>query len=301
MNKLHTGAKTDPLSRLKHKLRRLFRPKLGRAATPFNPTTDIPFIQNRFAKIGSVPIKNQGQSYSCGGQAGSYWLGVYFAITNGTTYEEESAKSIYAPIAYPGGGTTVGALEGQICNAGALTEAMLPSYRPSGTTDEMWMTDKSWMTPENLIIALKEAGFVPVTIGNSIAEIAEAIRDHIGVIWQINSDFYQYQNWISEYPQRTATSPEGHFMFSALIVEYLNLLATKSFQSWGDMVGDKGYQYFTEQTFIGSPDIKDVFTFVPKYVPHPLNPGQMIPNPLIITWQQRLINYITELWNGVFK
>jgi hypothetical protein len=295
--KLHTGAKTDILSVVKRKIKRLTRPKLARTAIPFNWTTDTSLIQTRFAKLGNIPIKDQGQSDSCGGQAGSYWLGVVMALNGNTTYQEVSAKSVYAPIAYPGGGTTDTALQNEIANVGAMSEGMVPSYPSPGVAPtETFMTDKTWLTPENQIIMQKDSNWQVVTIENDINAIAEAIRDYGATIWHIDSDFYQYDNWVSAYPQPTPTAPDGHFMAQPLVCMYNGLQAIKSFQSWGQ-VGDNGFQYFTTATFIGSNNIVDIFTFVPKYVPHPTVPGQLIPNPAILTWQQRLVNYITAFWN----
>ena len=296
--RLGTGAKNNPWSVLKRKTKRLVRPKLASAEKPFDWINDVQAIQTRFSNLGNVPVKDQGQSDSCPGQAGSYFLGVVIAYNNNTTYQEDSSKSVYSPIAYPGGGSTDTALQNQIANVGAMSESMVPSYPSPGVAPtEAFMTDKSWMTAENQIIMLKDAGWQEVTVANDVNSIAEAIRDYGATIWHIDSDFYQYDNWVSAYPQQTPTSNEGHFMCQPLVCMYNGLQAIKSFQSWGKSVGDQGYQYFTTATFIGSPQIVDIFTFVPKYVPHPTVPGQLIPNPAIITWQQRLINYITYLFS----
>lgn len=291
-NKLRTGAKQN----LKSRIKKIFRPKLARAAKPFDWTLDLQLVQQRFAKLGNIPIKNQDQSDSCGGQAGSYWLGVSMALGANQNYSEVSAKSIYAPIAYPSGGTTDADLENQISNIGAIAESIIPSYRPDGTTDEVWMTDKSWMTQPNIILAGKDANWVQVSVANDLNSIACAIRDYGATIWHINS-FFTAPNWTSPSPQRTTETFEGHFMCQPLVAIYQGNNAIKSFQSWGELVGDNGYQYFTERTFISAPDIKDIFTFVPKYVPHPVLPNQSIPNPAIITWQQRLVNWFGALFN----
>lgn len=295
--KYGTGAKTDTLSVLKRKWKRLFRPKLASATAPFDWLNDTQKIQQRFSGLGTVPIKNQGQSFSCGGMAGSYWLGVVLALNNNSQYTEVSAKSIYSPIAYPGGGTTDTALQNEIGNVGALPESALPSYPSPGVAPtEQFMTDTSWETPPNTILMVKDAGFVEVTVNNDINSIAEAIRDYGATIWHIDSDFTQVENWLSPYPQQTQVNNDGHFMTQPLVEIYQGLQAIKSFQSWG-LIGDNGYQYFTANTFIGSPQIVDIFTFVPKYVPHPTLPNQTIPNPQILTWQQRLVNYFLSLFS----
>jgi hypothetical protein len=293
--KLHTGAKTDLLSTLKRKLKRAIRPKLARSTMPFNWQFDPITIQNRLNALGPIPIKNQFQSDSCGGQAGAYWLGIALAIKNGTKYQEVSAKSVYSPIAYPGGGTTDTALQNQIENKGALTEALVPSYTPQGTTTEAWMTDTSWETPPNEILCAADAGWVEVTVENDLNAIAEAIRDHGATVWHIQGDFYD-QRWLTATPPLPPPnfSPlEGHFMCQ----HNVGANAIISLQSWGTDVGNNGTQTFTTNDFIGSPYLVDIFTFAPKYVPSPTVPGQLLPNPAILTWQQRLFDFFLSLFS----
>ncbi len=296
--KLQTGAKQGVVATIRRKIKRAFRPQLARAAKPFDWTLDPQVIQNRLNAIGPIPIKNQFQSDSCGGQAGSYWLGVVMAQGSNSKYSEVSAKSVYAPIAYPGGGTTDVDLQREIMNVGAVAENIVPSYRPDGTTDEVWMTDKSWMTTENMIIALKDAGWIEVTVQNDINAIAEAERDYGAIIWHIQSMFNAYapENWLSSNPQLPPVNPtEGHLM-CAHNAQLVNGVPTIiALQSWGSQVPN-GVQNFTTQTYIGSPYLVDIFTFVPKTVPHPIIPGQTIPNPQVITWQQRLINYLVSFF-----
>jgi len=288
------GAKTDALSTLKRKWKRLFRPKLARSGVPFNWAVDPAVIQTRLTTLGPIKIKNQYQSDSCGGQAGSYFLGITEAIKNGTQYSEVSAKSIYAPIAYPGGGTTDTALQSQIMNKGALSEALVPSYTPQGTTTEAWMTDTSFETPPNQIIALADAGWVEVTVDNNIDAIAEAIRDYGATMWHIQGNFYD-QRWLGIRPPLPGpgVSLGGHFMCQHNVGENTII----SLQSWGAGVGQNGTQIFTDQDFIGSKYLVDIFTFAPKTVPHPTIPGQTTPNPAVLTWQVRLFNYFLSLFS----
>lgn len=294
--KLYTGAKSGLLQVIKRKTKRIFRAKLASAPTPFDWTNDVTMIKNRLAAIGPIKIKNQFQSFSCGGQAGSYWIGIAEALKNGTQYQEVSAKSVYAPIAYPQGGTTDGALQRQISIAGALPEALVPSYKPNGTTDDSWMTDTSWNTAPNQIIASADADWVEVTVDNNIEAIAEAIRDHYAVIWHINGNFYDVTNWLSEMPKPGATNPDGHFM-CACDVDYTKTETICALQSWGTSAGVNGIQKFDETTYIGNKNLVDIFTFAPKFVAHPTIPGEMVPNPLLLTWQKRLFNYFLSLFS----
>ena len=56
-------------------------------------------------KLGfKLTPKDQGGSYSCGGQAWSYYMEVLEALATGN-YEPRSARWIYAPVRAPGGGS----------------------------------------------------------------------------------------------------------------------------------------------------------------------------------------------------
>ncbi len=295
--KIYTGGKTTLRSYVYRKVKRIFRSKLANAATPFNWTIDPGVIDARLASIGPIPIKNQFQSFSCGGQAGSYWLGIASAMSAKSTYQEISAKSIYSLIAYPGGGTTDVDLQKQIMNKGAIVESLVPSYTPLGGTTEAWMTDTSWDTPVNAIVALKEAGWIEVTVDNNIDAIASAILNNYATIWHIQGNFYDDENWESATPVPDPTDDEGHFMCQARAFIRNNIKTIGALQSWGEDIGEQGWQFFNNSGYIGSKYLVDIFTFAPKYIPHPTVPGQQIPNPAILTWQQRLVNFFLALFS----
>ena len=67
-------------------------------------------------------------------------------------------------------------------------------------------------------------------------------------------------------------------------------------QSWAQDY-PAGVQNFTEQTYIGSKYLVDIFTFAPLMVPHPTIPGEQVPNPMIIPWTTRLFNYFLSLFS----
>lgn len=255
-NQFGHGAKH---SWIRTKISRALRPKVGKAGIPFDWNAGFDIEQ----KIGQIPIKNQFQSSSCGGQAKSYWFGAVNALLSGQPYVEQSAKSIYSRILYPGGGTTVPSMEKDL---GALDESILPSYR-GGTTDEAWMTDTSWVNAQNLQLEMAKQGWIAKTVDIDIESIAEAIRDFGGVIWLIRGQNGNTPTWLSPTPKPPSkTNPNliwGHFMYSgkAFSVNFIKNIG--SFQSWGVTVGDNGKQYFTEE-YINSGFITDVFTFEKK-------------------------------------
>lgn len=216
--------------------------------------------------IGQVLIKNQGQNDSCSGQAGSYLLQILrLVFKNVTSMENLSAKSIYAPIAYPQGGTTVSSLMTQISAHGANLEATVPSYDAYGNPlSESMMEDRSWETDALREDAENRAGYTPVDVPKDIDSVAQAIAQHGAVIWEI-----QGQNngtWTSAFPNPPSKNNPNplwqHFMCA---YDYGIINGQKyifALQSMGNSWGVNGVQYFNEDYF-NSGHIIDVFTFIP--------------------------------------
>ena len=121
-------------SRLHHWFKRKMRPTLGRAEIPFDWTKPIPDPM--------YPVKNQGTSFSCGGQAGSYLIRDLLK-TAGKDQGEISAKSIYAPYCAVGGGMTLDAIETCIGAHGSNLESLVSSYDVNGNplTEPMFELD----------------------------------------------------------------------------------------------------------------------------------------------------------------
>ncbi len=229
--------------------RGLIRDKLGRSGIPFDWATGVSKRPSR--------IKNQGQSSSCGGQAKSYWLELVLGLT------EQSAKSVYSPIVYSGGGTTVPALERDL---GSVDEALVSSYQNGETPSEAFMEDTSWKSIDTLKNAMSKLGWTPVSVKIDIESIAEAIRDYGAIIWEI-----QGQNngtWLSNNPKPPVGNKNlwQHFMCSYGAGIWNGIKSINMLQSWGEDVGDNGIQHFTED-YIDSGRILDCFTFIriPKY------------------------------------
>lgn len=229
--------------------RGLIRSRLGMAS--------IPFDWGNGYHVRPLKIKNQGVSSSCGGQAKSRWLEIVLNIV------EQSAKSVYSPIAFPGGGTTVPSLEK---DSGSVDESIVPSYLGGNPPSEPYMTDLSWRTPDTLKNTLKKVGWKAVSVPIDIESIAKAIRDNEAVIWEIQGR--NNGTWLSNNP-KPPLAKDGiwtHFMCSQGAGLWNNKKSIDMFQSWGEEVGDAGIQHFTED-YINSGYIIDCFTFlkIPKY------------------------------------
>lgn len=223
--------------------------------------------------IGPISIKDQGSSSSCSGQAGSYFLEIQRRLQK-INEGALSAKSIYAPIAYVGGGTTVVALTTQIASVGANLEHKVPSYYVTGEPlSEAMMIEKSWETDQTNLDALLRAGYTPYDIGEGIDEVACAVRDWGGVIMEIQGQNGKVPGWLSSTPtpptpltwwQKTTSNHSDiwtHFMVvvgARMVNEKKMVIALNS---WGTSVGDNGSQYFGEDYF-NSGFILDCFTFI---------------------------------------
>lgn len=192
-----------------------------------------------------IPVKNQGQSFSCGGQAWSYFMEILEAIDS-KTFEERSAKFIYAQTFVKGGGSAGRTNCDLVSKQGDAMESVLSSYSAPGVTSEAWMTQVSDITPnvrENAKLS-QSKGYANPFI--QIDSLAQAARDQKGVIIGV----YGQNNgtWTSAYPQPPKTNDTwGHWLYigKAKIVngkKYLGVL-----NSWGGDVGEWGWQWLGEE------------------------------------------------------
>lgn len=258
----HRGAiKLTKFHRYLH--RKLVRNKFPKVArgTGFDWTTGFD-VRN---KIGPIAIKNQGENDSCGGQAGSYFLEIQRRL-QGIEEGTISAKSVYGPIAYPGGGTTVIDLENQICKAGGNLESLVPSMDAYGNPlTESMMTETSWQTFSTLQEALKRSGYVPFDVEVNIDVVAQTIRDWGAVIMEIDGQNGHTPGWQSPYPvPPSKDNPNG--IWSHFMILIGNLPVTEdgkkyiiALQSEGVDWGMAGVQYISEDYF-KSNYIIDTFT-----------------------------------------
>lgn len=214
-------------------------------------------------KIGPITIKNQGTNDSCSGQAGSYFLEIQRKL-QGIKESDLSAKSIYAPIAYPGGGTTIPYLETALATTGANFEQAVPSYDSNGNPfPEAQMVDISWETVALSQDALTRAGYTPIDIPRDIDSVASAIQQYGAVIWEITGQ--NNGTWTSSIPLAPnpgSQNPLWHHFMCAIGARMLGgKKVIVALQSMGSSWGDNGIQYFTEDYF-NSGYIVDVFSFI---------------------------------------
>ena len=206
-------------------------------------------------------IKNQQQSSSCGGMAGSYFIEIQRLLQN-IKEPQCSAKSMYSLIACYGGGTTENSLEGQIAGSGANLETVVPDTAPDGTCTEEFMTDKSWITTPLLENAITRAGYTPLSVNMDIDSIAQAIKNEGAVIFVVKGQ--NNGTWLSYTPQPPSnenTQPLWEHFVCAFGYQLENGIKKILFlNSWGASVGQNGVQSFNEN-YINN-GIVDCFTFV---------------------------------------
>lgn len=223
--------------------------------------------------IGAIKIKNQGDNLSCGGQSGSYFIDIQRRLM-GINDGELSAKSVYAPIAHQGGGTTVTDLMIQIAMRGANTELLIPSYDVSDNPlPEIKMIDKSWENDATIKDAENRAGFTPYDIAEDIDEVANTIYTYGAVLVEITGQ--NNGTWASAYPTHPLKSNPNPLWNHFQCLIGAKMINGKKYaialQSMGTNWGEQGIQYFGEDYF-KSGYIIDCFTLIPDYKLKPI-PG----------------------------
>lgn len=215
--------------------------------------------------VGELPTKNQSSSFSCGGQAGSYFDGVASALANALTYKEKSAHFVYALAAAPGGGSTDTELMRVLTNFGDCDEILLPSYTPDHQVPESFISDKTKINAVAYANASLSKFGTPLYVKRNLEDIAKAVRDHggviIGVIGQNNG------TWLGADPKPPVDGNNlwYHWLYVGRAVTRIGLQEIGAKQSWGEPIGEKGWQYFGNDYM---PYLFTAFTFA-EFNPKP--------------------------------
>lgn len=236
-NQFGHGAIPKPLDLRDH--------KLGGASLPFDwsqgydiETTLGAVLNQSFA----APTKNQGQSSSCGGQAGSY-LEASLKVLGIGSFSEKSARNIYSQIFYPDGGTTLRDIFNIIVNKGVASEALVVSYENGNPPSEPFMRD----TSKNLATdatSSKATGYA--FVHPDIDSVAQAVRDNHGAIILIEGQ--DNGTWSSPFPKPPQTDQWAHFLFcgKAKLINGKKYIGVHN--SWGN-IGENGWQWISEDYF----------------------------------------------------
>jgi len=198
-----------------------------------------------------IKPKNQYSSSSCVGQ-GSSSLSAVLDFIETKTWDEHSAKAIYSQIALANGGAYLRGAMKLLKEWGELYEKQLKSYKENGETDEDFMRDLSWKTPEmnKLAKTLQAKDYKRIT-GFDIDTFAKAIKDGKGVLMGVTGT--NNGTWKSVYPiPPTLTTPYSELWGHALYAGKFKIENGKKYigvlNSWGN-IGDEGWQWLGEEWF----------------------------------------------------
>ncbi len=217
---------------------------VGSASTPFDWNKGFDIEEELGFKI---PVKSQGESKSCGGQAFSYYTQVLEALYS-KTFEERSAKFLYSQVALPEGGSRGRDICKIIYNQGSAREAFLPSYKDGEPLSEKEMLDTSNINDVVRQDAKSAQSISYENIKNiTIDNVAIALRDNKGVVIGVSGE--NNGTWLTAFPTPPKTAEWGHWLFvgKAKLIngkKYIGVL-----NSWGDKIGEGGWQWIGEDYF----------------------------------------------------
>lgn len=205
----------------------------------------------------ALPVKDQGNTSSCGGQAWGNFGGVVESLAT-ATFEERSAKFIYSQtyVNTPGGGSAGRDNCQLVQKQGWGLESLTPSYENGSIPTEGFMRRSQDITDPARQRASEATAISYANAGNDIDSVAQAMAANSGIIigvtginngtWrsenvipptqvQLNSGF-TFRHWL--YAGKAALLPNGK-------------RAIKIFNSWGKNVGANGWQWLDEDYFKG--------------------------------------------------
>jgi hypothetical protein len=205
-DKLYHGALHNPIDSRDYKY------EVGLGAAPIDFVTGYDIRKELGADIEYL---DQYQSYSCVGCATAYQVWIYQVLEMMKLYDlslaelrilhpEEvkkiSFKAIYSQISLGfGRGANIRDAGKLLQDWGSLFDKDCPSLKPTGTTDEMWVFSKDWITQELTEKAktLQGKDYRFITTPN-IETFATAIRDNKGVISGVTG--INNGTWLSQKP-----------------------------------------------------------------------------------------------------
>ena len=257
-----------------------------------------------------IPVKDQGQSGSCGGQAWGYYGEVLEALQTGS-FEERSAKFLYAQTFVPGGGSSGKANCIVAHKQGWGKEALTRSYDHVNPPTEAFMDRPQDITDAARSDAKAAKALVyaaPNYIDiDSIASATKLIHGTIIGIAGCNNG-----TWLSQTPAPPTRDKSWwyHWLYvgGALRIngkKYLLVL-----NSWGKDVGTNGWQHISED-YVNTPGaITNVWTIVydntvlPQTFTHnftvPLHKGQTNVEVTALQTALKILGYFTVPVTGYY-
>lgn len=205
--------------------------------------------------VGKLPVKNQEQTFACGGFA---WAS-YSYVLDQTNREEKSEKFIYSHTHASGGGSA-GRVNCDFCvKNGVCSKVLCPLPNPL-TEAEITRTDDITSGAYTDALTNKEKSYL--SVNNDIDSVAQAIANNNGLVIGIRGE--NNGTWLSKFPLPPSIANSNrwaHWLYCGKAVlingkKYIGFL-----NSWGDSVGEQGWQYIGEEYF-GGANIFEVWTMM---------------------------------------
>lgn len=226
--------------------------EIGFASVPFDWNTgyDVEIELSRVTNTPNfkLPVKDQDGSGSCGGQAWSAYDSVFEAMATGS-FEERSAKYIYAQTFVLPAGSAGRTNSELVKNQGVAREALLTSYDNGNPPSEAFMQRPQDITAAHRADAKQSRAKGYANVSPIIDEVAQAIRENhgvvIGVVGQNNG------TWLTPFPTPPTVGGEHwyHWMYAGKAKMINGVKHVGVLNSWGTSCGDKGWQWLSEDYF----------------------------------------------------
>jgi len=219
--------------------------EVGYGAAPFDWEKGYDIEKELHVKMKP---KNQNGSGSCGGQSWASYAASLEAQFSGTL-EERSAKYIYAQTFEQGGGSTGRANAKIFVNQGVAREEVCPSYENGNPPSEAFMTRTGDITEAMRKDAENDKSLCYANVPNDIDSTAQAIKVNGGVILGVVGS--NNGTWLSSNPKHPKVGEK--FWYHWVYAGKARLKDGKKqiglLNSWGDNVGENGWQWLDEEYF----------------------------------------------------
>jgi len=204
-------------------------------------------IGKKLGTIFTTPDKDQNGSYGCGGNAWGYYGGAIESMVTGT-FEERSAKFIYAQTFEPNGGGSDGRKNCElVTNQGWGLEKDTPSYENGNPPSEEFMRRIQDITKKARDNASYSKSLVYANVNPDIDIFANAIKANNGLVFGIDGE--DNGTWRSEFPLPPKKTVWCHWLYAGKARMINGKKYIGFINSWGENVGNKGWQWIGEDYF----------------------------------------------------